>query len=189
MQRLQVGSSSWAGPYWAVLVCTGHYWAPVARLEMVAVRHPLAGSLQTGFASRCSVAGGAVGRMVRGCCWGWCWQRCCLFTQQLWLYSHFCWELPLVPLGLLESIAGKDIAGVIAVVMTAPSISAEGFLKTQQQCSQCIAGHTLLHELILILLAQRRPQPRAPEGGCCCQGLGLLRVPGASEQAVHHQGK
>ena len=93
-----------------------------------------------------------------------------------------------MPLGPLESVAGKDVAGVIAV-MTVPSISAEGFLKTQQQCPQCIAGHTLLHGLVLIPLAQWRPQPRAAEGGCCHQGLGLLGVPGASEQAVHHQGK
>lgn len=58
-----------------------------------------------------------------------------LFAQQSWLCSCLCWELLLVPLGPLESVVGKDIAGVIAVVMTVPNISAEGFLKTQQQCS------------------------------------------------------
>lgn len=94
-----------------------------------------------------------------------------------------------MPLGLLESAAGEDVAGVIAVVMTVPRTSAEGFLQTHQQCSRGIAGQMLLHRLLLLPSAQRRPQPRDPEGGRCRQGLGLLRVPGASEQAVHHHGK
>lgn len=174
-----------------ILTGTGLYWPLLGSSGQAGggshPSHPLAGTLQTGVASRCSVAGGAVGRTVWGHCWGWQW--CCLFAQHFWLCSHLCWELLLVPLGPLESVAGKDVAGVIAVVITVPSISAEGFLKTQQQRSQCIAGCMLLHGLVLIPLAQWRPQPRAPEGGCCRQGLGPLRVPRASKQAVHHQGK